>query len=1119
MLHFILGLAGAGKTTNLIEKMRVCAESGGRLVYLVPEQYSFEAEREIHRALGGSLALSVEVLSFTRLCNAIFRKYGGLAGASLSKTAKYLLMSIAVDEVRERLSLYRKSCADTVFLETLVQTCGEFKTAGITCGTLAAFAGSCEDAGLKTKLGELAVIYTAYQSLIERGYSDPDDDLIRACALLENNSFFEDTDVFVDGFTTFMAAEFELLGHIIVQSQDVYFSFTADGIFDDQRGMGVFSAAKSAINRLSRLAEQNGVSIAQPELLPELYRYRKAELAHIARPFMQPVPERYNGEYTGAVTLYAAADSYDELDAAAAKIAGLVRDENLRYREIAVIAREPSGYARAVESAFMRHGVPYFLSEAEDVENKPLAACVLSALDAVRGGLDATRVLLFAKSPLLGLCAQDVALLENYCYCWSIRGALWRDDFTNNPRGLAGALTQNDTDMLVRINSVRKAVITPLLNLRDAIKDPDGRSFAAAIFALLDEIGAAENMLKYAAGLTQSDTFLDEAALLWDAMADILDVFGTVLGHRKMTAARLCELFRLAISATETASPPQTLDQVLVGGADRIRPAGMRAVFVVGANENIFPARFSGSGVFSDEERGRLIDAGLEISAPSLQKSVLEKYFAYFALTLPSEHLFVSYSRSDLQGREMLPSVIIGQLDEMFPNMPRQELDVLARISTESTVMDAFSREFSSDNAFTAALREHFAQCGDTSHCGHASILVKMREAAQKKPRGLTDENTARELFGRFMRLSPSRVERYYKCPFSYFISDGLNIRTRNRVAFTGLESGSVIHHVLQVMAARHGGKGLCAISDTRMKTEIAEIIREYLTGLVESPDKLPARLRFLFGRLGGTLSRLLRRLGEEFEQSEFEPIAFELPIRAGEKIEPLRLETPDGIAVTVEGVVDRVDVMNKSGRRYVRVVDYKSGVKSFALHDVIYGLNMQMLLYLFTIAENGADELEGAIPAGVLYMPARERYMSAPRSADGETVGKSREKELRMNGLLLEDEEVLRGMERDIAGVYIPAKLDKNGNFDKTSSLATSAELGRLARKVKEQVAQMASCLGNGAIEACPIEADDSTACEYCNYREVCGFEPGDAVKRIAKLDRDEFFKLIEEEEHAAMD
>ncbi len=105
--------------------MKALAESGGKAIYLVPEQYSFEAERQVSRRFGAA-ALNVRVWSFTRLCDGVFREYGGLGEVRLTKTARYLLMSVAVDEARDILSLYRRAAARTAFLETLTAACGEF---------------------------------------------------------------------------------------------------------------------------------------------------------------------------------------------------------------------------------------------------------------------------------------------------------------------------------------------------------------------------------------------------------------------------------------------------------------------------------------------------------------------------------------------------------------------------------------------------------------------------------------------------------------------------------------------------------------------------------------------------------------------------------------------------------------------------------------------------------------------------------------------------------------------------------------------------------------------------------------------------------------------------------
>jgi ATP-dependent helicase/nuclease subunit B len=443
----------------------------------------------------------------------------------------------------------------------------------------------------------------------------------------------------------------------------------------------------------------------------------------------------------------------------------------------------------------------------------------------------------------------------------------------------------------------------------------------------------------------------------------------------------------------------------------------------------------------------------------------------------------------------------------MFPDVEPELLPVARMLAGEKPAFRLLAAQYGSGTTLESSLLAYF------SGGEHNKTLTRMESARRHADYRIADRSVARELFGGKLRLSPTRVERFYSCPFRYFAADGLALRARRKVEFTPLESGSVIHNVLQVMVQRYGGKGLADVEETALEQEIAAVIRDYLSALVEDATKLPTRFQYLFERLTGMLARLLRRIGEEFAQSEFSPAAFELPIRQGEEVEPLHLQTVDGMSVIVEGVVDRVDMMEKNGVRYVRVVDYKSGAKSFDLHDILYGLNMQMLLYLFTISEHGTGGLADAIPAGVLYMPVSESFVSAGRNVPAEQVAGEQQKQWRMSGILLEDEEVLRGMERDLKGVYIPVKQGKNG-FDRYSSLATSAEMGRLAGKVQELVAQMAESLGDGAVAALPVNGDGYKTCEYCEFRAVCGHEPGDPIREIAKLDRTAVLNFLEGEE-----
>ena len=1104
MLRFIAGHAGTGKTTYLMQEIRQRCESGGRAILLVPEQYSFESEKRLYRILGAKNSLNVEVLSFTRLCDSVFRRLGGISGAPVTPAARYLLMSVVVSELQDNLVVYRKSARNIGCLQTLLAACSEFKTAGITPKGLEEFLAQCSKGQLHDKLHDLSLIYSGYQALLSAGYSDPEDSLIRACERLELENFFAGISVYVDGFTTFMAAEFELLGHVISQADETVFALTTATLADNHEESGAFTPVIQAAARLSRIAHDAGIDIAKPVILSEALRYKNKPLAHLAQYFSAQPPVIFDDEASQIRTLRAP-DLHIEIQSVAAEIARLVRDEGCAYRDIAVIARDPAQFLYAIELAFERYEIPFFADNTRDVESSPLAALLISALDSVSLNYDAQSMLLLARSPVIGIDDLQAAVLENYCYVWSVRGSLWQTEFTNHPNGLFEEFTESDREQLKIANELRVKLIDPLIRLRDNIHRETGRELARGIFEYLEEIHAAENLSAYVDSLPapDNDIFLNDSMRLWDAIIEILEIFAGPLGNVHMPWRRLCELFRLALSTCEVGSLPQTLDQVLVGGADRIRPESLKHVFIIGANEGVFPAAPVQGGVFTADEREAMISSGLEIPAFGLSQALLEQFFAYFALTLPSESLTVSRHDNGSAPESML----LTQLDRIFPKHAALKLSPLDFVANERTAFSLLASNFRQDSELTASLLAAFESM-------KPEMTERMERLAIKRPHELLNRQNAISLFGKSMRLSPSRVERYHRCPFAFFMQDGLAVKSRRRAEFSPLESGGVVHHVMQIMVARHGGGGLAHQSEEQLAAEVEIIIHEYLAARIENMEALPRRVLHLFSQMCKLLARLLLRLGQEFEQSLFEPLAYELPISRNEGVPPLVLKTPGGALVSVEGIVDRVDIMQKNGVRYVRVIDYKSGRRSFRLNDVMLGLNLQMLLYLFTIEKNGQNELESAIPAGVLYMPMHEAPVSAARNESDEVVESKRLRQLRMDGILLDDYEALRGMEPDLKGIFLPVKLGRDGKPSPRSALASREELGSLATKLERTISDMVDALLAGKIPARPIDDTEYNVCAHCDYRSACGFESGDPVREIAKLDRDAFFKELEEEQ-----
>ncbi len=1117
MLRLILGRSGSGKTHRVRERLAEAAQGGYSKVFLlVPEQFSFESERALYHALGPNNSIGVEVVSFTRLANLVFRACGGLAKRYIDDCGRRLLMSVALYEVRDSLAVYHRHYSSAAFIQSMVDAVTEFKNAQVSPEALAEAGERTDNSALEAKTDELALIYGAYEALLGRGYADPLDDLPAANRLLAGCGIFENAAVFVDEFKGFTAVELETLSHIVQAAKDCTIALCADGLEDRHHGMGLFSPVITLANRLTRMALDNGTEVAPPEVLALPRRFYKPELAAVEQGIFDFNQSVYAGECE-QVRVFSAAGPYEEMEVCAASIAELARERGYRYRDIVVIARELSSYRTALESVFPRYGLPYFYDMTDSAERAPVAAYALHAVEAAQG-FDSDSILSMLKTGLGGLDAFEIARLENYVYLWDIRGRAWCAPFTSHPRGFADETTDADRAQLEQLNDLRERVAGQLAKLSDALRSTTGEGFARAVYAFLCDSGAKERLGEevakdHAAGRHNQ---AQEKGQVWQLLMNVLDTFAAVLGATELAGRRAFELFRLAVSSYDLGSIPQTLDQVLVGSAERVRAFSPKAVLILGANEGVFPLIPQGGGLFTDSERETLIALGLALASAREQKAVEERFIAYKALSAASEYLQVSFSRAGVKGEAMTPSLIVRRLLAMFPALRLSDTSALgedATIVNTETALHAAARHGGEDSPFTAALCALFEERGELER------YRRLVEGARKLHFSVEDAEAAKRLFGESITLSPTGLETYYRCRFSYFLKYGIRLKKREKAKLSPLEAGSLIHYALQELLSRFTIGELNEMSDAALKKEIAGLLEVYLLSHMGGGQDKPARFSYLYTRLSTTVARLIRQLVAEFSQSDFVPDAFELPIQADSEVKPVELVTPTGMRVRVEGKIDRVDIMKRSGKRYVRVVDYKSGQKSFSLSDVYYGLNMQMLLYLFTVCRS--ERYPDGIPAGVLYMPAQNPVIELGREADPAEVEGEKTKQLRMNGLLLEDPEAVLGMERGGQGIFIPAKVvrvqDDDGNevdmLDKRSKVASLADMGKLRRHIDKLVEDMAESLRGGRIDAVPVKGGDYAPCQYCEFAHICGHEEGDDTIAVEDIPPGEIFSRMEPE------
>ncbi|MEG2295534.1 MAG: PD-(D/E)XK nuclease family protein, partial [Oscillospiraceae bacterium] len=880
-------------------------------------------------------------------------------------------------------------------------------------------------------------------------------------------------------------------------------------IQDNFNGVGIFSACIKTANNLIKMAKNNAIQVGSPTFLKEAKRFKNHELSFLSENFMlesATYPDK--PQYIKQII---ASDAHDEITYIACEIANLIKMHGYHYNDFAIIARNLTSYTSIIRDIY---DIPYFLDESYDIENNTLVSFILSALNVVQENFSTQSVIAYSKSPLLALTIEQSSKFEEYTYIWDIKKEGFLSPFKNSTNGFSNHTHSNDSNELENLNTIRNIIISPLLTLKSKLSNANGKQFALAIYEFLEESNVKVHLFSYAKTIPEQESkqLLEQCAMVWDILIDILDIFGEIFASYYFTSKRFCELFKLALCTAEIAMIPQTLDQVLVGLADRTRPNDPKVVFVIHAVDGVFPQTITQNTLFSTMQMEKLNQAGINFCDDDAYQTALEKYFAYYALTCPSERLYLSYPSQNLSGTTHIPSILVDTFSSLFPNstVKTTDIDPLKQIINRKSAKAYLSKIVHQDTPTTVTLRSILT----------SEELQKIDYLSQSTPFKIEQMETAKLLFGSHLQISPSKLEQYHKCAFSYFCSSGLKLKKKKKVDFSPLESGTVIHTILQIILSKYNKEHLLSLSEKQLKDEIRTIINGYLQERIQDDSLLSKRFQYLFTRLISTTYKLIRHLQEEFLQSDFIPIDFELEIgqNPNASVTSLELVSQFGTKISVNGTVDRVDIMQKNGKKYVRVLDYKSGVKKFALSDIYHGLNLQMLVYLFSIWQNGTGIYKDAIPAGILYVPVPDKniIVSTDRNTPQHTIAQEVSKTLKMNGLLLDDIVSISAMERDMAGIFIPATLKKDGSFDSASQLVTLTKLSKIKTHIEKIITNMADHLIQGEIPALPIKNNQFDPCSYCDYHSICGFESGDDIKDLKSFSTDEFYSMIGESKDA---
>lgn len=1103
LLKILIGRAKTGKSEQILEEIRRLGDSS-RQILLVPEHASHAAEMDLCRVCGDTASRHAEVLSFRRLSTRVLSLTGGLSDVTLDNGGKLLTLEKALCEVAPMLKVYRRPSRKSSFLEEMLALFDEFKSYEVTPEALAEKAEDISGA-TQEKLQDLSLLYGAYDSRLYRPGLDARDRISKLCDHLEESGYLDGTDIFLDGFTYFNAQEQRAISIFLRRAHSVTVV-----LLGDQKGRSkIFNASYRTRDALIRLAQEAGCSYETTYTYPP---EDNTPLIHLERCFFgKDLP--WDGK-NNSVRVREAQTAFSETEQVAADIRRLVAEGKCRYRDITVAARNLEDYEADIECVFERYGIPAYMSRRSDILETPAMALITGVMASVTSGYEYEDMFHYLKTGLAGLTPDECDRLENYVLTWKIRGSLWVKEtpWSANPDGYGAPWNEEQKQALANINSLRERVRRPLIQLTEGLKvAKTAKGKVESLYRFLEQIGLQKQLEDQMRRLAEAGRMqsAEETAQLWDILCGVLDQFVEILGDEPMDTEEFARLLRQVLTQYSVGSIPVSLDQVTVSEITRNDRHTVKYLFLMGANDHVLPFAGTGGGILNDDDRDELVSRGIRLAPRGMEQMSIELQNLYAALAQPTEGLMVSYPVTDVSGAQLRPAFVIPRILTLFPET-RLERENCKKEYHFTAMLPAL--EVAGEHP-GGVLWEYFSTRPE-----NLPALKAMDRAAQSTGRGKLSRPQVQKLYGSRFHMSASRLEKLNSCHFAYFMQYGLQAKERRTAAFDAPQIGTFLHYILENVTRDVMERGgFVKVTDEDLKNLTRNYIDAYAEREFQNFRERSARFRYLFGRLRFTAWTIVREMAKELRCSDFMPLEFELSFGDHGTLPAVTI-SESGSELCITGKVDRVDGWLRDGKLYLRVVDYKTGKKSFNLAEVRMGLDIQMLLYLFALQKEGARHFKHEIePAGVLYLPARDDLLPAERGITPEELTALQEKNLRRSGLLLNDREVLAAMEHTALSKprFLPLKVNKSG--DLTDGIASASQFGELSVCVDKLLRRITREVRDGNIDADPYcRSEDDSICRYCPWASACHFEDGragDHLRYIIPVKREDFWNQVDED------
>lgn len=1096
-LQFVFGRAGSGKSEYCIKKAAQAETKGARVVMIVPEQYSHQGESAFLNEKG-YIYDDFNVTSFGRLAKKLIGD-AGFKHETADSAGKAMLILKALNNCKDKLVFYRSAADKQGYIQLFMDAVSELKKGQVTPESLRAAAEKTEERLFAARLVDLSYIYEEYNKLLAGGISDSDDNLTLMASLCFDSSYIKNAEIFIDEFYRFTQNELFCIEAFLAVGASVTVTLCMPEGPVPQTS--VFQSVNNTKKALERIAADAGAHVLAPVVLNGYPRYYSQELAFLERAVSGEKAVWQNGTPSD-VSLYIAKGKYEEVVWAAASIKRFVAETGTSFRDIAVITGDYDGYSDLIQSVFPMYDIPVFADTRRDFLNHPIVLYLFSLFDLL-SGITTKRVAAYMKSGFADITEEDAFRLENYALAGAIEFGDWLSDerFLRKAKGVFDDEETQSTEGAAQLE-IKNRLLAPVLLLKNKVME--SKTVADRVSALISFFEATnlqEKIDRCISGF-QADGLLrqaDEYAEVYNILTETLNMMSLLLGSETIGLSGMRAILEAGLSQKSIGVIPTVYDQVSFGDLNRSVIKNVRALFIIGANDGLFPSSPASGTLLSDNEREFLLSQGISV-APDTKKLISDAEFSvYTAVNISREKLFVSYPVGDDCGSGLRPSMFISKLKRTFP-----ALKITNELNLEEQRPD--TSVASKQSAYTYVLT-HISEL-DTNETAKALFDVLMEDEAYRRrllrarqfskytnTAGKLSRDTVLNLYGNNLYGSVSRFERYSACPFSFFVEYGLKAKERKILKVEAPDIGSLLHEIVERFSAemKRQNKSFRTVTPIEQREITDAIIEELFSTMFIKNMYSTGRLDALKKRLKSLVAKSVWAICEHVARGEFEPAAFELQFDKNGELPPVTVELADGSKVTMTGRIDRIDTFSDNGNLYLKIIDYKSGSKGYALADIFNGTTLQLAVYMVAATEGIAEKTkENTGFGGMFYFHLDDPVLTGTPETGNDDARDL--KTFKMSGLSSDDPKVIRAMDRDVNrwSAIIPVYLKSDGTVSKSQSKTAGAkEFENLKRYIKNTLTRIGQEIMSGNVDIQPIRNGKTLPCSYCKYVSVCDFDP----------------------------